>query len=208
MHRSRLLVDIAEEIKQLIRDGVSSITLLGQNVNDYSSPKGKGKISFVNLLNVISDINGVRELSFITSHPKDIDFRLFDLMARKENIKNYLHLPVQSGSNRILKLMNRRYTRERYFKIINQFRKRLPGGILATDLIVGFPKESEKDFRDTLDLVNRIKFNFAYIFKYSPRPHTKASEMIDDIPMEVKKNRHKVLLELQKNISREKRIKK
>ena len=203
-HRSRPVKNILREVKQLVDTGISSITLLGQNVNDYQSFKGKKKIDFVNLLDMISDIKGVKELSFVTSHPKDIDFRLFDLMAKKKNIKKYLHLPVQSGSNRILKLMNRRYTREKYLKIIAQYRKKVPNGVLATDVIVGFPTETEKDFGDTLDLIKKIQFNFAYIFKYSPRPHTKASNMVDDLPTEIKKRRHKILLDLQKKISKAK----
>ncbi|MFC1708679.1 tRNA (N6-isopentenyl adenosine(37)-C2)-methylthiotransferase MiaB [Candidatus Omnitrophota bacterium] len=204
-HRSRPVVDILNEINQLIKDGVNSITLLGQNVNDYSQVAGKKKTEFVNLLDIISDIEDIKELNFVTSHPKDVDIKLFDLMASKRNIKKYLHLPVQSGSNRILKLMNRKYTREKYVEIIEQYRKEIPNGNLATDIIVGFPMESDKDFRDTLNLVKKIKFNHAFIFKYSPRPHTKASNMIDDVPMDVKKKRHKILLDLQKKISKAKK---
>lgn len=211
VHRSRPLEDISKEIKQLVKDRVNSITLLGQNVNDYCHrPKTKDQrqktkqVDFVDLLDMISDIRGVRELSFITSHPKDIDLKLFDLMAKKKNIKKYLHLPVQSGSNRILKLMNRGYTRQRYFDIIKHYRQRVPDGILATDVIVGFPTETEKDFGDTLDLVKKIKFDFAYIFKYSPRPNTKAAELADDVALETKQKRHGILLEMQKKISNKK----
>jgi tRNA-2-methylthio-N6-dimethylallyladenosine synthase len=198
------VADIVSEIKRLIEDGVNSITLLGQNVNDYSSLQGRNRINFVDLLDVVSDIKGIRELSFVTSHPKDIDLKLFDLMAAKENIKKQLHLPVQSGSNRILKLMNRKYTRERYWEIIEQYRKKVPNGILATDVIVGFPSETERDFKGTSDLIKNVKFDFAYIFKYSPRPHTKALELGDSVPAEVKKQRHKILLDLQREISRAK----
>ena len=260
-HRSRAAEDILKEIKQLVKDGVNSITLLGQNVDDYSyrlktkdqRPKTK-KIDFVGLVEVISRIKGVKELSFVTSHPKDIDastslsipsslgmirgmvsesnhdpepldfardgsrdgepveprsrrvdFLLFDLMEQRKNIKKYLHLPVQSGSNRILKLMNRKYTRAKYLKIIAQYRKKVPNGILATDVIVGFPSETEKDFRDTFDLIKKVEFNFAYIFKYSPRPHTKAKDLPDDVPKQEKERRHRILLDLQKGISRRKR---
>ncbi|NQU18917.1 tRNA (N6-isopentenyl adenosine(37)-C2)-methylthiotransferase MiaB [bacterium] len=210
MHRSRLADDILKEVKQLIKDKVNSITLLGQNVNDYYSKfKVEGlkvkKINFVDLLELISGIKGIKELSFVTSHPKDIDSRLFDLMVQKKNIKKYLHLPVQSGSNRILKLMNRGYTRKRYFEIIEQYRKKVPNGILATDIIVGFPTETEKDFNETLGLLKEIEFNFSYIFKYSPRPHTKAKDLVDDVSKEEKKRRHGILLSLQKDISRRKR---
>jgi len=210
MHRSRLADDILKEVKQLIKDKVNSITLLGQNVNDYYSKfKVEGlkvkKINFVDLLELISGIKGIKELSFVTSHPKDIDSRLFDLMVQKKNIKKYLHLPVQSGSNRILKLMNRGYTRKRYFEIIEQYRKKVPNGILATDIIVGFPTETEKDFNETLGLLKEIEFNFSYIFKYSPRPHTKAKDLVDDVSKEEKKRRHGILLSLQKDISKRKR---
>jgi len=195
-HRSRPIGDITKEIKQLVKDGITSITLLGQNVNDFYYSRGRKRVNFVGLLDMISDIKGVNELSFITSHPKDIDSKLFDLMAQKKNIIKYLHLPVQSGSNRILKLMNRRYTRQKYLKIIAQYRKRVPKGVLATDVIVGFPGETRKDFKDTLGLFKEVKFNFAYIFKYSPRPHTKARDLADDVGAGEKERRHGILLDL------------
>lgn len=205
LQRSRAVKDILAEIKKLVKDGVSSVTLLGQNVNDFGlKPE---KINFVELLNLISGIKGVKELSFLTSHPKDIDFRLFDLMAKKKNISKYLHLPIQSGSDRILKLMNRKYTKEKYLEIIDEFRKKVPYGILATDVIVGFPTETEEDFQDTLDLMNKVKFNFAYLFKYSPRPHTKAKDLCDDVPKKEKERRHAILLNLQREISRRKKAK-
>ncbi|MDD5291741.1 MAG: tRNA (N6-isopentenyl adenosine(37)-C2)-methylthiotransferase MiaB, partial [Candidatus Omnitrophica bacterium] len=204
-HRSRPVEDIVKEVKQLVKDGVSSITLLGQNVNDYSS-KAARNVEFVELVEIISDIKGVKELGFVTSHPKDVDARLFDLMAQRKNIKKYLHLPVQSGSNRILKLMNRKYTREKYLKIVGQYRKKLPVGILATDVIVGFSAETEKDFQETVDLIKEVEFNFAYLFKYSPRPHTKAQKFADDVPQKEKQRRHAVLLNLQREISRKKKL--
>ncbi|MDD5006090.1 MAG: tRNA (N6-isopentenyl adenosine(37)-C2)-methylthiotransferase MiaB [Candidatus Omnitrophica bacterium] len=204
LQRSRPAKDILDEIKKLTKDGVSSVTLLGQNVNDFGSKQEN--INFVELLNLISGIKGIKELSFLTLHPKDIDFRLFDLMAKKKNILKYLHLPIQSGSNRILKLMNRKYTKEKYLKIIKEFHKKIPNGVIATDVIVGFPTETEEDFQDTLDLMNKVKFNFAYIFKYSPRPHTKAQNLSDDIPKEEKQRRHQILLNLQRGISRTKKV--
>jgi len=208
-HRSRPVEDIIKEVKRLVKDGVSSITLLGQNVNDYcakvKSKNEKGKsLDFVGLLEMVSNIKGVKELGFVTSHPKDVDVRLFDLMAQRKNIKKYLHLPVQSGSNRILKLMNRKYTKEKYLEIVEQYREKLPDGILATDVIVGFPTETEKDFKETLDLVKSVGFNFAYLFKYSPRPHTKAEKLPDDVPQKEKQRRHAVLLGLQREISHKK----
>jgi tRNA-2-methylthio-N6-dimethylallyladenosine synthase len=211
-HRSRPVGDILKEVKKLVNEGVNSITLLGQNVNDYScklTTNGQRlttkNVEFVKLVELVSSIKGVKELGFVTSHPKDVDVRLFDLMARKKNIRKYLHLPVQSGSNRILKLMNRKYTRKKYLKIVKEFRKKVPHGILATDIIVGFPTETEKDFQDTLSLIKQIKFDFAYIFKYSLRPHTKAQKLTDNVPQKEKERRHSILLELQKEISRKKK---
>jgi tRNA-2-methylthio-N6-dimethylallyladenosine synthase len=209
-HRSRPVGDILKEVKKLVNEGVNSITLLGQNVNDFSSKfkvqslKVK-KVEFVELVKMVSEIKGVKELGFVTSHPKDIDVRLFDLMAQRPNIKKYLHLPVQSGSDRILKLMNRRYSRKKYLKIVDEFRKRIPDGILATDVIVGFPTETEKDFQKTLDLLKKVEFNFAYLFKYSPRPHTKAQKLPDGVPQKEKERRHAILLNLQREIARKRK---
>jgi len=206
-HHSRPAEDILGEVKQLLKEGVVSISLLGQNVNEYKSElRAKSselrKIDFIDLLDLISDIKGLKEIGFVSSHPKDMDLRLFDLMAKKKNINQYLHLPIQSGSNKILKLMNRKYTRQRFLKIVSEFRKEVPRGVLATDIIVGFPGETEKDFKDTLDLLKKAKFNFAYIFKYSPRPKTKAALMKNSVSEEEKERRHKVILDLVRKISK------
>ncbi len=189
--RSRPSKDILKEIKILIDQGKKSFTLLGQNVNSYA-----GDMSFIELLDKASNIDGVQELSFVTSHPKDASLELFDLMAKKENIKKYLHLPFQSGSNRILKLMNRGYTIERYKELVLAYKEKVRSGYLSTDVIVGFPSETEEDFEQTKQVLEEIDFDCAYIFKYSPRPYSKAYEMKDDVPIREKERRHKVLLDM------------
>lgn len=200
--RSRNLQDILEEVKKTVASGIKHITLLGQNVNSYRD--SAQKVDFVKLIEMVSQIGGLESFDFVTSHPKDTGVELFKTMAKLKNIKKSLHLPVQSGSNRILKLMNRGYTREHYFKLAEGYKK-IVGGRLSTDIIVGFPTETEKDFQETLDLMKKIHFDAAYIFKYSPRPHTQASQLADDVPLEEKKTRHQICLDLQKKISKVKR---
>ena len=192
--RSRPSKDILNEIKLLIKQGKSKFTLLGQNVNSYA-----GDIPFIELLKRASDIPGVKELSFVTCHPKDASIELFKLMAEMPNIKKYLHLPFQSGSNRILKLMNRGYTIERYIGLAKAFKEIVPGGYLSTDIIVGFPSESEDDFLATKAVLGQIEFGSAYIFKYSPRPYSKAADMTDDVAKEEKERRHKALLDMMRS---------
>jgi tRNA-2-methylthio-N6-dimethylallyladenosine synthase len=218
--RSRALGEILDEVKRLISAGACEITLLGQNVNSY----GRGlreKIDFPGLLEKIDKIvsnppkspksNQVRmggvsgvEVSFVTSHPKDAGIKLFKAMSDLKSISKNLHLPMQSGSDKILKRMNRGYTIEKYKKLVGDFRRIVKGGTITTDIIVGFPGESEKDFKDTLEAVKKIQFDAAYIFKYSPRPVTKASMLKDDVTKEEKETRHALLLETQKEISRKK----
>ncbi|MCF7875180.1 MAG: MiaB/RimO family radical SAM methylthiotransferase [Candidatus Omnitrophica bacterium] len=204
--RPRSFDKIISEIKNNIKQGRRKITLLGQNVNDYNfepqvtSHKSQ-VINFVELLRKIYKIEGLEELDFVTSHPKNTSKELFELMAESDKIKKHLHLPFQSGSNRILKLMGRGYTREKYAELINQY-KQITAGTLGTDIIIGFPSESEEDFKQTKSLVKEVGFKYAFIFKYSPRLKTKAAEMADDVPEKVKSRRHKELLDLQKNISR------
>jgi tRNA-2-methylthio-N6-dimethylallyladenosine synthase len=140
-------------------------------------------------------------LDFVTSHPKNTSRELFELMAESDKIKKHLHLPFQSGSNQILKLMGRVYTREDYIELASEYKK-ITNGTLGTDIIIGFPSETEADFLQTKDLVETVKFKYAFIFKYSPRLKTKAAEMADDVPEKVKSRRHKELLDLQKKISR------
>jgi tRNA-2-methylthio-N6-dimethylallyladenosine synthase len=201
--RSRSSKEILEEIRQLIDRGVKEITLLGQNVNSYG--KGlKEKIDFVELLKKIDTIAKGIKINFVTSHPKDVSMGLFKAMAQCDSVSKALHLPLQSGSNKILKKMNRGYSIDKYKKLIDEFRKIVKGSSLTTDLIVGFPGEAKKDFEDTLKAVKEIRFDAAYIFKYSPRPFTKASKFEDDVTKEEKERRHALLLKIQKDISMKK----
>ena len=193
--RSRPYKDILDEVKVLIDGGKNEFTLLGQNVNSY-----RAQIGFIELLDKVSKIEGVEKLSFLTSHPKDASRGLFEIMAQRDNIDKRLHLPFQSGSDRILKLMNRGYTKGRYLQLACDY-KRITGGTLSTDVIVGFPTETENDFLETKSVLDGAGFDTAYIFKYSPRPHTPAAGLGDDVPKEEKERRHKILLDLQKKIS-------
>jgi tRNA-2-methylthio-N6-dimethylallyladenosine synthase len=203
--RPRNPKNIIGEIKQNVKQGRKKVTLLGQNVNDYnfeSQVTGHKSqvINFVELLRKIDKIEGLEELDFVTSHPKNTSQELFRVMAESDKIKNHLHLPFQSGSNRILKLMGRGYTREKYIELANQYKK-ITKGTLGSDIIIGFPTETEEDFNQTRDLVEKVRFKYAFIFKYSPRLKTKAAEMADNVPEKVKSRRHKELLDLQKEIS-------
>ena len=191
---------ILKEVKQAVSQGVANITLLGQNVSSYTD----NGIDFVELLEMVSDIPGVKSLTFFTSHPKNTRQELFKLMVQTPVIKKQLHLPVQSGSDRVLKDMNRGYTVKKYLEMVDQYRSLVYNGKLSTDVIVGFPKETEKDFEMTLSLVRKVKFDSAYIFKYSPRPNTKAAIYKDDVLPEIKQRRHAELLNLQKEISKSK----
>ncbi len=192
---SRPSKDILDEVKMLIDKGKSEFTLLGQNVNSYA-----GDISFTDLLDEVSGIKGVNKLSFVTSHPKDASRKLFEIIAQRDNINKCLHLPFQSGSDRILKLMNRGYTKEHYLRLAEDYKK-ITGGELSTDVIIGFPTETEEDFLETKTVLEKIRFKTAYIFKYSPRPRTPAAKLNDDVSKEEKERRHKILLDLQKEIS-------
>ncbi|MFH1339179.1 MAG: tRNA (N6-isopentenyl adenosine(37)-C2)-methylthiotransferase MiaB [Candidatus Omnitrophota bacterium] len=194
--------DIIREIEEAVNKGITNITLLGQNVNAYQYDSA----DFVRLLELVNNVRGLERFSFITSHPKDVPAGLFKAMAGLEKIKKYLHLPVQSGSDRMLRLMNRGYTRGFYRDLIRDYRNAVKGGVLTTDVIVGFPGETEEDFQDTYNLVKEAEFDSAYIFKYSPRPHTKAEGLPDDVPRKEKERRHGLVLNLQKEISRRKRL--
>ena len=215
--RSRPSKDILEEVKNLIDKGAKDITLLGQNVNSYGRGL-KEHINFPELLKKIdkstkpAESNQVRigrlEVDFVTSHPKDAGRDLFKAMAGLESLSKQLHLPLQSGSNKILKRMNRGYSVEKYKKLVKDFRRIVKKGTIVSDFIVGFPGETKKDFNDTLKAVKEIQFDTAYIFKYSPRPFTKASKLKDDVPTKEKERRHRILLETQRSISTRKRIQK
>lgn len=203
--RSRPRQDILKEIRGAVRRGITNATLLGQNVNAYTDPGGRA--GFIELLEAVNKVPGLREFSFVTSHPRDTSPELFRAMAGLKKLRKYLHLPVQSGSDRILKLMNRGYGRTFYFDLAAQYRTMVKEGALTTDIIVGFPSETEDDFKDTYDLVKEIGFEAAFIFKYSPRPGTDAAGMDDDVAREEKERRHALVLKLQKKISTSKREK-
>ncbi|MBU1906126.1 MAG: radical SAM protein, partial [Candidatus Omnitrophica bacterium] len=196
--------DILREIKEALDKGITKITLLGQNVNSYCS-ENREKINFAKLLELVNRIEGIKEFSFITSHPKDTSVELFRVMASLGKLKKSLHLPIQSGSDRILAMMNRGYTKKFYLELVTNYRKIVKDSVLSTDIIVGYPQETDKDFQETFDLVKDIEFDAAYIFKYSARPNTKAAELADDLPRAVKEKRHKIILDLQKGISKKKR---
>jgi len=196
--RVRKPEDIIEEVKRNVKLGVKKITLLGQNVNDYCY---HSRLGFLDLLKMVEGVNGIEELNFITSQPRNIPKGLFEHIAQSKKIAKHLHLPFQSGSNKILKLMNRGYTREKYLQLIDDY-KRIVGGSLSTDVIVGFPKETDKDFAQTKDILEKVRFSYAYIFKYSPRMRAKSIKFKDDVSEELKVKRHKILLDLQKKISR------
>ena len=192
--RSRDVKSIVTEVKKAVDQGFVEITLLGQNVNSYNFD---GK-SFADLLLTVSEIEGVKRIRYTSPHPQDINVELLEVMASKSNICNYVHFPMQSGSNEVLKRMNRTYTRERFYDMAMKIREIMPNCGLSTDIIVGFPGETDAQFRETLDLMDSIKFNSAFTFKYSPRPYTKAEQFSDQIDESVKKERLDEMLVLQR----------
>lgn len=199
--RSRPIDDIMAEVRQLLADGYKEITLLGQNVNSYGHDLPNGE-NFAQLLNLIGELPGKFRLRFMTSHPKDLSQEVIDAIAAHRNICDNIHLPVQSGSNAILRRMNRRYTRENYFDLVDKIRQKLPEVGITTDIMVGFPGETEQDFCDTLDLVKRVRFSSAFCFVYSRRKGTPAYSMPDQIPYSVKKERITRLLACQNDVTK------
>ncbi len=221
--RSRALEEIVAEVQELANNGYTEITLLGQNVNSWGLEKvgvalrkmfmDKEKFSpgvipsnqsqyfkpedtppFVTLLRAVSKVNGIKKISFFTSNPWDFWNELIDEIAINPKIDRFIHLPVQSGSNRILKLMNRGYTRESYLSLINQIKAKIPEAVFGTDIIVGFPGETESDFNETLTLIKDVGFKVAFVARYSPRPGTASARLYpDDIPAKVKKQRWEIL---------------
>ncbi|HHT02004.1 MAG TPA: tRNA (N6-isopentenyl adenosine(37)-C2)-methylthiotransferase MiaB [Firmicutes bacterium] len=199
--RSRNPAAIAAEVEELVAAGYKEVTLLGQNVNSYGKdlPEDFG---FAELLQLINRIAGLERIRFTTSHPRDFTRSLIETCAGCEKVCEHFHLPLQAGSNRILKLMNRGYSREEYFRLVDQVRELVPGAAITTDLIVGFPGETEADFQDTLAAVEYVRFDNAFTFMYSPRQGTKAAEMPDQLPRSVKRERLERLMKLQYGISR------
>lgn len=186
--RSRKKEDIIAEVKELVADGAIEVMLLGQNVDSYGNDF-KDSVSFADLLKEIDDIPGIERIRFMTSHPKDFSLELIDVIKNSKHICHSLHLPVQSGSNEVLKRMNRKYTRERYLEIVHAMREAIPDVALTTDIIVGFPGETEEQFQETVDLVETVGFDNAFSFIYSKRPGTAAEKFEDQIPLEIKKER-------------------
>ncbi len=201
--RSRAPEDVLREARELIRAGYKDITLLGQNVNSYGKDLENG-IDFSDLIEQINDIPGDFLIRFMTSHPKDAGEKLFSTMARCEKCARHIHLPFQSGSNRVLEAMNRRYTRESYLGLVDLARKYMPDVVLTSDVIVGFPGETEEEFEDTLSLVREVRFDALFTFIFSPRVGTPASKMPDPYTREEKQRRFDRLVEAQNAISEEK----
>ena len=190
---------IIQEIKALVKCGAREITLLGQNVNSYG--KKEGVCTFPELLSSINQIEGLKRIRFTTSHPKDLSDDLIDCFANLDKLCNHVHLPVQSGSNRILRRMNRKYTREEYLEKIEKLRKICPDIALSTDLIAGFPGESKSDFEDTLELMKQVEYDSIFAFKYSDRPNAKAAGFSDKISENEKRNRLQRILKLQEGFT-------
>lgn len=198
--RSRNPKDILREIEQLVEDGVKEIMLLGQNVNSYGKNL-QDPITFAQLLEEIVKIDGLERVRFMTSHPKDLSDELIEVMGTYPKICNHLHLPLQSGSTKILEVMNRRYTKEQYLELVEKIRRAVPGISLTTDIIVGFPGETEEDFDETLDVVRRVRYDSAFTFIYSKRSGTPAAVMEDQVPEDVIKVRFDRLLKEVQTIS-------
>jgi tRNA-2-methylthio-N6-dimethylallyladenosine synthase len=195
--RSRGFSNIIDEAKKLINEGYKELYLLGQNVNSY---KDENK-DFSDLLKSAAEIDSRVRVRFMTSHPKDLSDKLILTISSHSNICNYIHLPFQAGSDRILEMMNRKYTRQNYIDLIGRIRRAVPDVSISTDIIVGYPTETEEDFQDTLNLLKEIKFDSAFMFKYSPREGTPAYKLVDDVPEKVKGNRLARIIEAQQEIS-------
>ena len=193
--KSREPEAIVEEIKALVADGVTEVMLLGQNVNSYGKTL-EHPVTFAQLLKQVEAIEGLKRIRFMTSHPKDLSDELIQTMAESKKVCHHLHLPMQSGSSRILKIMNRRYDKEKYLELVSKIRKAVPDISLTTDIIVGFPGETEEDFQDTLDVVDKCNFDSAFTFIYSKRSGTPAAKMENQVPEDVVKDRFDRLLAL------------
>lgn len=196
--RSRKARDILEEVRRLTEDGVREVTLLGQNVNSYMGEDGT---DFSDLIYRLNEAEGLERIRFMTSHPKDLSDKLIQAYRDCEKLCDYIHLPVQSGSSRILKKMNRKYTKDDYLRLVEKLKAAVPHIAISTDIITGFPGETEEDFEETLDLVRRVEYDSAFTFLYSIRKGTPAAEYEDQIPEEIKHERFNRLVELVNEIS-------
>ncbi len=192
--RSRTIDNIVKEVEACIEQGFIEVTLLGQNVNSYRTPDGE----FPELLESVSKIKGLKRLRYTSPHPRDIDDHLLEVMQKNKNICNHIHLPLQAGSDRILKRMNRTYSKKEFLDLVIKIKKYLPDCSITTDIIVGFPGETEEEFLDTLDVAEKVMFDNSFMFKYSPRPGTKAEGYTDQVDEEVKQNRLERYIALQK----------
>jgi tRNA-2-methylthio-N6-dimethylallyladenosine synthase len=201
--KSRSSQEIIEEVKHLAGMGVKEVCLLGQNVNGYGRGL-KEEIAFSELLHRIDEIGGIERIRFTTSHPKDLSEELIQAFPKLRKLCEHIHLPFQSGSDRILKAMHRGYTKESYLEKIGRLKEVCPSIALTADVIVGFPGEGEEDFKDTLDLMEKVRFDDLFSFKYSPRKGTRAAQLQDKIEGKVKQERLSILQEIQKGITLQK----
>jgi tRNA-2-methylthio-N6-dimethylallyladenosine synthase len=201
--RSRQPEDIIEEMAGLAGEGFKEVVLLGQNVNSYGKDL-EAPIDFAGLLEKLDAVNGIERIRYMTSHPRDFNEKLIRTIARSSKVCEHFHLPVQSGSNRILEKMHRGYTREHYLNLIEKIKGYIPSATITTDIMVGFPGEDDGDFQDTMELVKQVRFDSSYTFVYNARPGTPAAEMTEQVPEEIKKQRIQNLIKLQNVISMEK----
>jgi len=199
---SRAPEDILKEVEELVKKGVREVTLLGQNVNSYGL-KEKGYPDFPELLNLVSQIDEIWRIRFTTSHPKDLSEKLIKVMAENPKVCKHIHLPLQAGSNKILKKMNRKYTREEYLEKVKKLKSAIPEVALTSDIIVGFPGETEEDFKETLDMLEKVRYHEIFSFKYSDRPFTLAQKLENKIPEEEKEKRLNEVHKLQAEITKE-----
>jgi len=202
--RSRSVKSIINEAKHAVANGFVEITLLGQNVNSYQTSNG----DFSYLLEKVAQVKGIKRIRYTSPHPQDFDEKLLKIMRSYDNICNYIHLPLQSGSNTILNRMNRTYTKEEFSDLVDKIYHYIPGCSISTDVIVGFPGETEDDFQETLNMMKKIKFNFAYMFKYSSRPGTKAAEYNNQLSEDIKQDRLERLIDLQSSITLQNNVEK
>ncbi len=193
--RSRSVIGITKEVAKAVSQGFSEITLLGQNVNSYNFDG----VKFPELLSAVAEVGGVQRIRYTSPHPQDINDDLLKVMQKYKNICNYIHLPLQAGSNKILKRMNRTYSKEHFIKLASKIRDFLPGVGISTDIIVGFPGETDQDFEDTIEVMNKVNFDSAYTFKYSQRKGTKATEYDDQLSESIKQERLSQVIALQKS---------
>jgi len=195
--RSRSIESVVTETQDIVKKGYKEVTLLGQNVNSYKTAEG----DFPILLDKLAAVEGIKRIRYMSPHPRDIDEDLLKIMVKHKNICDQIHLPLQAGSSRILKRMNRTYTKEEFLNLVDLIRDYMPGCSISTDIIVGFPGETDEDFTETMEVVSKVEFDSAYMFKFSSRPGTKAAEYTDQIPEDIKQQRLETLIEFQHKIT-------